>query len=606
MDKGGGQSYYYDKNGKKQLSLINKREDEGGWIGWSDKLPSQFLGKQSQQLIDRQLKLTAKERVADLEEIKTVTNPVVRRKLLQAFADSCDSAADHLKATSLPGQKWEVILPLTSIKDTEVYAPNFKTGETVALVRYPHQGNFEIPILTVNNKNTEGNRVITKNAKDAVGININVANRLSGADFDGDTVMVIPCNSSTSKTHIVSRPQLKALEGFDPKVAYSTKGYAEKGIKFKKMTRTNTEMGIISNLITDMTLRGATDDEMVRAVKHSQVVIDAEKHSLDYKKSERENGISELKKKYQGHYDLNGEYKPTGAATLLSRAKGEVEIGKRRGSPHITKEGKLEYKEANEQYHVIRDPSRKKEVTAYQKADGKWYYKDKDKQEIRISDESKIKTKDRLQKVTQMSLVDDARKLSTGTLPEEAYAAYANKLKSLANEARKESMAPASKMKYDPSAAVTYKNEVKSLNDKLINAKSHAPLERQAQRIANSRIKAMKEEHPDMDKDEIKKRSQQELSDARAKLGGKRSRFEITEGEWKAIQSGALTDNKLSEIVSVVGADSLRERALPKTNSGISSSKQSMIRTLANNGYDNSEIAARLGISPSTVVKYLP
>lgn len=46
-------------------------------------------------------------------------------------------------------------------------------------------------------------------------------------------------------------------------------------------------MGVISNLITDMTLRGADEKELARAVKHSMVVIDAEKHGLDYKRSER-------------------------------------------------------------------------------------------------------------------------------------------------------------------------------------------------------------------------------------------------------------------------------------------------------------------------------
>jgi len=605
-DKGGGQSYYYDKNGKKQLSLINKREDEGGWEDWSNKLPSQFLGKQSQQLINRQLKLTEAERDADLEEIRTVNNPVVRRKLLQDFAESCDSAAEHLKATSLPGQRYQVILPLTTLKDDEVYAPNYKDGETVALVRFPHGGTFEIPIVKVNNRNAEGNRVITKNAKDAVGINKNVADRLSGADFDGDTVMVVPCNSSRSKIKIQNRPQLADLVGFDPKVEYSTKGYEDKGIKFKKMTRTNTEMGIISNLITDMTIKGATDEELARAVKHSMVVIDAEKHSLDYKKSERDNGIAELKKKYQGHYDLEGNWKEGGASTLLSRAKNEGLITKRKGSYRIDPEtGKKIYKEVEEEYQVIRDPSRKKDVTAYQKKDGNWYYKDKDKKEIKIEDTGKIKTKIRQQKASQMSLVDDARILSTGTPQEEAYASYANHLKALANEARKESIAPSNKLQYDPTAAVTYKAEVQSLNEKLATAKAHAPYERQAQRIVTAKMKGIVEAHPDMTKDEIKKRKAQELSDARARLGGKRERFEITDDEWKAIQAGAITDNKLSDIVTIVGADSLRSRALPKNNSGLSSSKQSMIKTLANNGYSNAEIASRLGVSTSTVTKYL-
>ena len=60
------------------------------------------------------------------------------------------------------------------------------------------------------------------------------------------------------------------------------------------MKKTDTEMGKISNLITDMTIIGATDDELARAVRHSMVVIDAEKHHLDYKQSEKDNNIQAL------------------------------------------------------------------------------------------------------------------------------------------------------------------------------------------------------------------------------------------------------------------------------------------------------------------------
>lgn len=67
-----------------------------------------------------------------------------------------------------------------------MYAPNYKDGETVALIRYPHGGTFEIPILTVNNKQAEGKRVLGNTPADAIGINSKVAGRLSGADFDGD------------------------------------------------------------------------------------------------------------------------------------------------------------------------------------------------------------------------------------------------------------------------------------------------------------------------------------------------------------------------------------------------------------------------------------
>ena len=52
------------------------------------------------------------------------------------------------------------------------------------------------------------------------------------------------------------------------------------GQKIKIMKNTQTEMGKISNLITDMTLKGATQDELARAVRHSMVVIDAEKHMI--------------------------------------------------------------------------------------------------------------------------------------------------------------------------------------------------------------------------------------------------------------------------------------------------------------------------------------
>lgn len=127
---------------------------------------------------------------------------------------------------------------------------------------------------------------------------------------------------------ITSTPQLKGLEGFDPKMAYGTvkKGgdyYNESGQKIKIMNNTQTEMGKISNLITDMTLKGATQDELARAVRHSMVVIDAEKHKLDYKKSEQDNGITALKKKYQAHENDDGY---GGAATLISRAKSETSV----------------------------------------------------------------------------------------------------------------------------------------------------------------------------------------------------------------------------------------------------------------------------------------
>lgn len=287
----GGQSYYIDSNGQEQLSLINKRSEEGDWEDWSDTLPSQFLAKQNLSLINRQLSLTKADKQAEFDEIMSLTNPTIKRVLLSSFADDCDTAAETLQAAALPSQRWHVILPVPSMKDTEIYAPNYEDGTKVALVRYPHAGTFEIPVLTVNNKQKEAGKMIGPNSIDAVGINSAVAARLSGADFDGDTVMLIPTtgNGKNNKINISTTPPLRGLEGFDPSDAYPY----QPGMKI--MTRTDLEMGKISNLITDMTLQGASSEELARAVKHSMVVIDAEKHKLNYKLSEKENGIEELK-----------------------------------------------------------------------------------------------------------------------------------------------------------------------------------------------------------------------------------------------------------------------------------------------------------------------
>lgn len=566
----GGQSYYDDPNGKytdpvtgkkQSLSLINKRAEEGDWGEWSDHLPSQFLSKQSMTLINKQLDLATKDKFAEFDEICSLTNPTVKKALLKSFADDCDSAAVHLQAAALPRQKYQVILPVTDMKDDEVYAPNYKNGEKVALIRFPHGGTFEIPILTVNNKQSTAKRMLD-NALDAIGINSKVAERLSGADFDGDTVMVIPTGG---KVKVTSTPPLKGLEGFDPKLEYGGK----KEGTFKPMKNTQTEMGKISNLITDMTLKGATQDELARAVRHSMVVIDAEKHKLDYKQSERDNGISALKKKYQGTVDENGRYHE-GAATLISRAKSETSVLKRKGSPIIDKEtGEQRYKEVYEEYT-----------------------------------DKNGKVKVRTQASTKMAETKDARTLSSGTPQEEAYADYANNMKSLANRARREMM-NTGKIAYSASAKRTYQAEVDSLEAKLNVALKNAPRERQAQILANAAVKAKKQENPDMTKGEIKKANQQALTAARNSVGAKREPILITDREWEAIQAGAISENRLTQIINNVDTDKLRQRATPRATTTLSSAKVNKIASMNASGYTTAEIAEALGVSASTVSKYL-
>lgn len=570
--KAGGQSYYTDpKTGEKKLSLINKRADEGDWGEWADKLPSQFLSKQNLSLVKQQLGIARDAKQQEFDSIMSLTNPTVKKKLLQSFSDDCDSAAVHLQAASLPRQKYQVILPIRSMKDNEIYAPNYKNGEKVALVRYPHGGLFEIPILTVNNKQKDAINMMGKNALDAVGINSKVAERLSGADFDGDTVMVIPTHNG--KTKISSKPPLKELEGFDPKMAYPERP----GMKY--MRNTQTEMGKISNLITDMTLLGASDAELARAVRHSMVVIDAEKHKLDYKQSEIDNGIASLKKKYQGHYDENGRYKE-GAGTIISRAKSQQSVLKRQGSPIIDPEtGKQTWKVADDLTYEKRIVDKKTgEVTT--------------------------KTITRTQKSTKMYETDDAYTLvSKAKNPTElAYADYANAMKAMGNAARK-AMVTTKDTPYNPEARAVYKKEVDSLEAKLNVALKNAPRERQAQTIANAVVQAKKKDNPDMTNKELKKAGQQALDAARRQVGAKKEQVVITDREWEAIQAGAISTNKLKKILDNADMDKVKQLATPKSNNKVNTQTINRIKALKANGYTNSEIANKLGISTSTVIK---
>lgn len=581
--KAGGQSYYIDKDGNRQLSLINKRADEGDWTDWKDALPSQFLSKQPLQLAKKQLGLAAADKMDEYNEICSLTNPTVKKYLLNKFADECDSAAVHLQAAALPGQKYHVIIPVNSLKDTEVYAPNYENGTKLALVRYPHGGTFEIPILTVNNKNPAARKLLGSDVSDAIGITAKVAERLSGADFDGDTVMCIPTHDKGGKVKIQSTPPLKGLEGFDPKTAYGPDTY--KGRVIKTMKNTGTQMGIISNLITDMTLQGADDDELARAVRHSMVVIDAEKHKLDYKKSEIDNGISALKKKYQ----------TGGASTLLSRSKGQTSVLKRQGSPLVNMKGKEWY-----------DPNKPEGSLIYKTADDASYSVRKVNKK---TGEVETVTKYRMQKSTKMAETDDAYSLvsKANTPMERAYADYANKMKSLANQARKEMM-NTGKIAYSSTAKATYQQEVSSLMSKLNTALLNAPRERQAQLKANAEINAKKLNNPNMKAGDIKKASQQALTKYRNQVGSvarsKRS-IKITDKEWEAIQAGAISENYLKKILNNTDIETLRERATPRATTTLSQTKINRIKSLSASNYTLSEIAQKLGISTTTVSNYL-
>lgn len=527
-------------------SSMNIVNEEGKWAEWSRTLSTQMLSKQDPTLARQQLDVTYENRIQEHEDIMALTNPTVRKKLLEDFSGSVDSAAVHLKAAALPQQAVHVILPIQNMPPTQVYAPNYVDGTTVVLIRHPHGGTFEIPRLTVNNNNPEAKTTLG-NARDAIGIHHTVAERLSGADFDGDTVLVIP----DPRGQIKDTPALDALKNFDPISAYP----AYEGMP--KMKNTQAEMGKISNLITDMTIHDADGGEIARAVKHSMVVIDAEKHNLNYKLSYNDNGIKELKKKYQ----------TGGASTLISRAKAPVRLPQR------------EERRASAGGHIdpvtgelVFVPTNKKSYTG----------------------------KPLTTKTTRLAEAKDALTLSSGTRMEIIYAEHSNRLKALANQSRLESLRtpPA---EWSTSAKKTYAKDVESLNAKLSLAKENSPLERQAQLLATTWLKARKDANPDMDDETYAKIKWQTLEEARFRTGSGKKRIRPTQEEWDAIQAGAISNSKLNEILYHADMDSIRKLATPRDKPLMTSNKIQRAQAMLDLGYTRAEIAHQLGVSITTL-----
>lgn len=563
------QKRYIDANGNEQLSALNLVNEEGVWSTWSKNLSSQMLSKQKPQLAKAQLGLAYDEKKAEYDEIMSLTNPAIKRKLLETFSDGCDSAAVHLKAAALPRESTHVILPIPEMKDNEIYAPKYRNGETVVLVRHPHGGIFEIPTLTVNNRNKAAKEALG-DAEDAVGIHPNVAKRLSGADFDGDTVLVIPNNNGLVQT---SQP-LKDLKDFDPKISYP--GY--EGMKPLSAKGKGTLMGDISNLITDMSIKKASGDELARAVKHSMVVIDAEKWALNYKLSHQENGIAALKTKYQG-----GSRK--GASTLISRAGSDIRVP--------------EYKPRSAQQGGPIDPVTGKKVNV---PTGESYLKP---ETSRIGKSGRVlvtpaSVETRATKTTRMAVAEDAFSLSSGTLMEATYATHANKLKALGNTARK-SMLATKKTVYSPSANKTYAPQVSRLKAALNTALKNAPLERQAQLHANLAVKARMQANPGMDAADLKKIKGQELTKARLRNGASKARIDISPVEWEAIQAGAITNNFLKDILDNTDLDKVKQLATPRSSSGMTTGQVARAKAMIASGHTQSEVADALGVPVSTL-----
>ena len=572
-----------------QKGFINKVNEEGAWGDWSSNntLASQVLSKQDPSLAKRQLDLAYSRDYDEYQSIMDISNPVVKQKRLIDFADECDTKSIHMKAAALPGQSVKVLLPVLSLKPNEVYCPQYENGTKLALIRYPHGSKAEMPIVTVNNNNKEANSFITNKAKDAIGVHPEVAKRLSGADFDGDTVVAIPNNHGWVK----NKPEIESLRGFDPHAAWP----AYEGMKRCTQAYGYNLMGRVTNLITDMTLQGASDEEVARAIKYSMVVIDAHKHNLNYKGAKEEYRIDELQRKYQSK--PNGRY--GGAGTIISRASGEYDVPDRKLSKFDKETGEKVYYYTERRKIEFTDPKT-----------GKKYYK------VLSPSQEGYDPNGKLVKIksTQMAEAKDARELiSSGNYEiEKVYANYANRMKALANSARKESMSVEA-TPYSKNAAEIYKKEVKSLNDKLDTSVMSASLERQALRtatiIVNQRVAAYPgryDKNTTDGKAHLRKMKNQVINQQRAILG-KPKPFDITDREWEAIQAGALHKTKVWDVISRADQTRVKELSTPKTSKlpVLSSAKISHAKAMLNSGFTQAEVASELGISVSTLNKYV-
>lgn len=539
-------------------SSMNILNEEGTWDTWSKSLSSQFLSKQAPKLAKDQLDMTYERSSNDLKSILQLTNPAVRQILLEKFADGTDASAVHLKAAHLPRQSTHVILPVPSLKETEIYAPNFRPGERVVLVRHPHGGVFEIPELVVNNSHAAAKKIMG-GAQDAIGIHPKVAEKLSGADFDGDTVLVIPNNSNKVKT----APSLEGLKNFDARLEYPKYD----GMQVMKPRSTQTEMGLISNLITDMTIQKASSSDLARAVRHSMVVIDAEKHALNYKLSEEVNGIKQLREKYQGS-------KRGGASTLISRAGSELRVPDRVARP------------ASEGGAIDRTTGRR-----MYKPTGKTYTTVKGKVVVKSHSSTKLaETHDAFSLVSK----------DGGTPIEKVYAEHSNRMKALANQARLASIHTKTTSP-SPSAKTAYAKEVASLDAKLRIALRNAPLERQAQVLGNSWLKSKRLDNPDMEPAEIKKAKFQLLEEARTRTGAGKQKIVITPSEWEAIQASAISHSKLTNILKNADLEQVKKLATPKTALLMTPTKTGRAKAMLDAGYDQQDVADALGVSLTTL-----
>ena len=359
--------------------------------------------------------------------------------------------------------------------------------------------------------------------------------------------------------------------------------------------------------------------------------FDSKKHELNYTQAYKDLGIKDLEKKYQTK--PNG--KVGGANSLISRSTSEINVTKmewRYGkidpetgekimtAPQKTTEVKRKpvYAEAPADYRWVdnegnshkskyfKDSDGNKVIETYtgkvvKNKDGNYEYKPGDGKQKWVDD----KEVERTMKVSQMSNAKDASELLSNnpSKMELTYMEYANHMKTMANNARKQAVQIETSYPLDPVAKKEYAAEVQSLNEKLIKAKKNNVRERQAQSLATSRVNAEMDANPGLynDADDRKKLRDRAIKQARYDCNAQKDRDIFTEKEWEAVENKAVSATTLNELLRNADSAEYTRMALPRTNK-ISSAKKSRIKTLAAQGYSQEEIAKMVdGVSASSV-----
>lgn len=553
------QRHYIDKDGNRQLSCLNIVSEEGTWFEWSKSLASQVLSKQRIDVIKRQLDSSLNANYRSYLKIMEIENEDIRAKMLDDLAGKIDQNAVALKGAAFNRQAAHVIIPNPDLKPGEIYAPNYRDGESCVLIRFPHGGLFEIPAVKVNNKSKSSKELIG-NSIDAICMNPVDAKTLSGADFDGDTVQVIPNNDGA----MIRMEAQKDLQDFDPGI-YKLGNYPnEKPLKNKE--RGYQYMGSITNLITDMSMMGADVKDLVAATKFSMVAIDAWKHGYAVKPAWKELGIDDLIKKYR--------HGKRGASTIISRTKSPVYVPEQRlvTNKYEVPKDRLKDWEAGKPVYI---PTGRKK---FDKKTGEYV-------------------------VAQMTVdkgsVQDPRNLVGHLSPkEDVYADFAYNMHELANSCRKEARMAAAYQK-DVNATNKYADAVESIKAKVISRKRKSPYERLAQLIAEADLQVKISDAPELTDNpkELKKAAAASLERARKKIQLTDVDITLTDEEWEALFSNALTSDMFNYVLRHCDPIELSKRALHESDPVMSENMVKRINEMSKNGYSRLEIAEHTGFT---------